>query len=74
MHTIPKTSEELKIVKRLILEKKYAPIEKNFLQTALKASAGNISQAAKKVGMQRSNFSALMKRHRLAIKKKSTEQ
>jgi DNA-binding NtrC family response regulator len=74
VQTIPQTSEELKIVKRLILDKKYAPIEKNFLQTALKASAGNISQAAKKVGMQRSNFSALMKKHHLAIKKKSTEQ
>jgi len=74
MQTIPQTSKELKIVKRLILEKKYAPIEKIFLQTALKASAGNISQAAKKVGIQRSNFSTLMKKHRLAIKKKSTEQ
>ena len=73
VQTIPKTSEELKVVKRLILEKKYAPIEKNFLQTALKASAGNISQAAKKVGMQRSNFSTLMKKHRLTIEKKSTE-
>jgi DNA-binding NtrC family response regulator len=28
MQSIPQTSEELKIVKRLILEKKYAPIEK----------------------------------------------
>ncbi|MDH3885040.1 MAG: sigma-54 dependent transcriptional regulator [Desulfobacterales bacterium] len=74
MQTIPKTSAELKILKSLILEKKYAPIEKIFLQTALKASAGNISQAAKKVGMQRSNFSALMKKHRLTIKKRSTEQ
>jgi DNA-binding NtrC family response regulator len=74
IQTIPQTSEELKTVKRLILEKTYAPVEKTFLQTALKASAGNISQAAKKVGMQRSNFSALMKKHRLKIKKKSTAQ
>jgi DNA-binding NtrC family response regulator len=71
--SIPKTSEELKIAKRIILEQKYAPIEKTFLQTALKASAGNISQAAKKVGMQRSNFSALMKKHGLAITKKSSD-
>ncbi len=73
LEIIPQTSEELKIAKRLILKKKYDPVEKTFLQTALKVSAGNISQAAKNVGMQRSNFSTLMKKHRLTVKKKSTE-
>ncbi|KPJ78466.1 MAG: response regulator protein [Deltaproteobacteria bacterium SG8_13] len=74
VQTIPQTSKDLKTVKRLVLEKKYDPIEKLFLQTALKASAGNISQAAKNVGMQRSNFSALLKKHGLAIKKSTVEQ
>ena len=59
----PDTLEELKQVKRRILEKKYLPIEKKFIRTALRTAGGNITQAAKKVGMQRSNFSSLMKKH-----------
>ncbi len=69
LEAVPRTSEDLKTVKRLILKKSYDPIEKALLQAALEAADGNISRAAQKVGMQRSNFSALMKKHHLAVKK-----
>ncbi len=60
---VPDTLEELKQVKKRIFEKNYLPIEKKFLLTALQAAGGNITRAAKNVGMQRSNFSSLMKKH-----------
>jgi two-component system NtrC family response regulator len=64
----PETLEQLKAVKKQLLEEKYGHIEKTFLINALRASQGNITQAAEKVGMQRSNFSALLKKHRLSFK------
>jgi two-component system NtrC family response regulator len=64
--TVPKTLEELKSVKRHLLENQFGQIEKNFLQKALAVAEGNIAQAARQVGMQRSNFSVLMKKHGLS--------
>jgi two-component system NtrC family response regulator len=69
---VPQTSEDLKKAKRRILQSAYAPLEKAFLQAALEAAGGNISRAADRVGMQRSNFSALMKKHRVGTKNKSS--
>jgi DNA-binding NtrC family response regulator len=62
---VPKTLAELKSVKRHLLENHFGKIEKAFLQNALAAAGGNIAQAARQVGMQRSNFSVLMKKHGL---------
>jgi two-component system NtrC family response regulator len=62
---VPSTLEELKSVKRHLLEKQFARIEKSFLQKALEAENGNITRASERVGMQRSNFSALMKKHKI---------
>ncbi len=59
----PDTLAELKAFKKRLLEKQYGQVEKAFLVKALSVSDGNISRAARKVGMQRSNFSALMKKH-----------
>ena len=66
--SIPETLEELKAIKRQLLEKNYGQLEKAFLLKALKACNGNITHAAERVNMQRSNFSALMKRHQLPAK------
>jgi len=66
--SIPETLEELKSFKKQILEEDYGQMEKTFLIKALKVCNGNISHAAERVGMQRSNFSALMKKHHLSIK------
>jgi len=63
---VPTTLEDLKKVKRHLLKGTFAGIEKDFLVRALKESGGNITMAASKVGMQRSNFSALMKKHRIS--------
>ena len=63
--TIPETLKELKSVKQRLVEDQFGQVEKAFLQKALSAAKGNITQAAKKVDMQRSNFSALMKKHNL---------
>jgi len=62
---IPETLEELKSIKRNLLENQFGQIERAFLQKALSAADGNITQAARRVGIQRSNFSALMKKHHL---------
>jgi DNA-binding NtrC family response regulator len=62
----PETLEELKSVKRHLLENQFGQIEKAFLQKALSAVDGNITQAARRAGMQRSNFSALMKKHHIS--------
>ncbi len=63
---VPETLAELKAIKRDWLQNHFAQIEKAFLQQALAAADGNITRAARQVGMQRSNFSVLMKKHGLA--------
>jgi DNA-binding NtrC family response regulator len=64
--SIPETLEALRAVKKQLLEDKYGQLEKAFLLKALKGCEGNITHAAEKVGMQRSNFSALMKKHKIS--------
>jgi DNA-binding NtrC family response regulator len=63
---IPETMEELKSVKRHLLENHFGQIERAFLQKAISDADGNITQAARRVGIQRPNFSALMKKHHLS--------
>jgi len=63
---VPETLEELKSLKKRILEQGYGQFEKAFLTKALRSCDGNITRAAKKVGIQRPNFHALMKKHSLS--------
>jgi DNA-binding NtrC family response regulator len=63
---IPGTLTRLKAAKQGILDTYYLPMEKLFLLQALNNTQWNISRAAGQVGMQRSNFSTLMKKHGLA--------
>ena len=65
LEAIPQTSDDMKAVKQRILQTSYEPIEKAFLKAALEAAGGNISQAARDVGMQRSNLSTLLKKYSL---------
>jgi len=65
---VPETLEELKAVKKHLVQNRYGEIEQAFLLKALKDSAGNVTQAAAHVGMQRPNFHALMKKHHLTSK------
>ncbi len=71
--SIPETLEDLKAVKKQLLEEHYGQIEKAFLIKALKACNGNITHAAQRVGMQRPNFSALMKKRHLPTKTTKAE-
>lgn len=65
---VPNTLAELKAFKKHLLEQRFGQAEKAFLVKALKVSSGNITEAAENVGMQRSNFSALMKKHHIQAK------
>jgi two-component system NtrC family response regulator len=60
---VPVSVKALKEAKQRILNESFLPLEKAFIEKALKTAAGNITRAANQVGMRRSNFSALMKKH-----------
>lgn len=62
---VPKNLDELKAAKKRFLEKYFSKIEASFLKKALSKADGNITKAAKLVGMQRSNFSTLMKKYNI---------
>jgi len=65
---VPETAEDLKALKKQLLEVEFGRAEKAFLIKALKACDGNVTRAAKRAGMQRSNFHALMRKHGLSPK------
>ncbi len=61
--SIPKSIDELNSLKKQIRESSIQEIEKMFIIEALRRNDWNISQAARDVSMQRSNFQALMKKY-----------
>jgi len=65
-HPIPETLKELNAVKKQLLDENFGHIQKAFLIKALRASNGNITRAAQRVGMQRPNFCTLLKKHRIS--------
>jgi len=67
--SVPRNLEELKAVKKIFIENHFGKIETAFLLKALLKADGNITKAAKIVGMQRSNFSALMKNYDIQYSK-----
>jgi len=69
---VPKTRQELMAVKNRIMEQAFGQLEKLFLMRALEESEGNITLAAQSVGMKRSNFSVLVKKHNLSLKSSSS--
>jgi len=71
---VPDSLEELKASKKHLLEEVFGQIQKAFLLKALKACQGNITLAAKRVGMQRSNFCSLMKKHQSRPTEKRTNR
>ena len=64
---LPKTSEELKQLKKELRETAVADVERHFVAEALKRNGWNVTRAAADVGMQRPNFQALMRRYHIAI-------
>jgi transcriptional regulator with PAS, ATPase and Fis domain len=63
---IPRTMLELKEKKKNLRLKSVQDIEKTFVMEALKRNMWNISRAASDVGMQRTNFHALLKKYNLS--------
>lgn len=64
---VPSTNEELKRIKKEIRQKAVGEVEKNFVINALALNNWNVTQAAKKVGLQRTNFQNLMKKHGIRL-------
>jgi DNA-binding NtrC family response regulator len=64
---IPASWEEFKRFKQQARDAAVLDLERRFLTQALRQSDGNVSRAAEIVGMQRTNFHALMRRCDLSI-------
>ena len=64
----PRTNIELKRLKKEIREKTVEKVEKDFLIHALKRNDWNVTRAAKDVGMQRTNFQGLMRKHGIEVR------
>jgi len=65
---VPRTSEELKRLKKVARQKSVENVEKHFVIGALKRNSWNVTRAAKETGMQRSNLQALMKKYDIRIR------
>ncbi len=65
---VPKTSDELKRLKKAARERSVEEIEKLFVLEALKRNAWNVTRSAEETGMQRANFQALMKKYRIRVR------
>jgi DNA-binding NtrC family response regulator len=69
---VPRTSDELRRIKKIAREKSVENIEKLFVLEALKRNGWNVTKSAEETGMQRTNFQALMKKCHIRIR--GTEQ
>ena len=65
---VPRTSEELKSIKKAARQKSVENVEKLFILGALKRNNWNVTASADETGMQRSNFQALMKKYDIRIR------
>jgi len=65
---VPRTAEELKQIKKVARQKSVENVEKHFVLGALKRNDWNVTRAAEEVGMQRSNFQALMAKYDIRIR------
>jgi DNA-binding NtrC family response regulator len=65
---VPRTSEELKRIKKIARKKSVRNVEKMFVLGALKRNSWNVTRAAEETGMQRSNFQAMMKKYDIRIR------
>ncbi|MFH0931666.1 MAG: sigma-54 dependent transcriptional regulator [Candidatus Zixiibacteriota bacterium] len=67
----PKNSEELKTMKKYLRESAVENAEKMFILEALNRNDWNVTRSAKDVGMQRSNFQALMRKYNIRIREET---
>jgi DNA-binding NtrC family response regulator len=71
---VPRTSEELKQLKKIARQKSVENVEKHFVLGALKRNDWNVTRAAEETGMQRSNFQALMAKYDIRIRSIGPEE
>jgi DNA-binding NtrC family response regulator len=65
---VPRTSDDLKRVKKMVREKSVEEVEKLFVQETLKRNGSNVTRSAEETGMQRTNFQALMKKYNIRVR------
>ena len=65
----PATGEQLKEMKKVLRADATADVERTFILDALERNEWNVTRAAADVGMQRSNFQALMRNHGIRIRR-----
>ncbi|NOX54009.1 MAG: sigma-54-dependent Fis family transcriptional regulator [Planctomycetes bacterium] len=65
--SVPRTNEEFKRRKKELRQKSVETLERCFVAEALKRNNWNVTRAAADVGMQRPNFQALMRKHRIVL-------
>ncbi len=65
---MPRTSDDLKRIKKIAREKSVEDVEKLFIQETLKRNVWNVTKSAEQTGMQRANFQALMKKYNIRIR------
>ena len=65
MEQVPQTNEELIEIKKEIRRKAVARVEKNFILQALIQSDWNVTQAAHKTGLTRTNFQGMMRKYNI---------
>jgi len=65
---VPRTSEELKRIKKIARQKSVENVEKHFVLGTLKRNGRNVTKSAEQTGMQRSNFQALMAKYDIRMR------
>jgi DNA-binding NtrC family response regulator len=65
---VPRTSEDLKKLKKIAREKSVEDIERQFVLETLRRNDSNVTRSAEATGMQRANFQALMKKHNIRVR------
>jgi DNA-binding NtrC family response regulator len=65
---VPRTSEDLKRIKKIAREKSVEEVEKLFVQETLRRNGSNVTRSAEETGMQRTNFQALMKKYNIRVR------
>jgi DNA-binding NtrC family response regulator len=65
---VPRTSEDLKRLKRIAREKSVEDIERQFILETLRRNGSNVTKSAEETGMQRTNFQALMKKYGIRVR------
>jgi DNA-binding NtrC family response regulator len=61
----PVTNENLKEAKRVARERAAAAVERKFLERILRASKGNVTQAASAAGINRTLLQQLLKKYNI---------